>query len=183
MTENVLKLPETDAARSALRTIKAEKSGLADLERALGNGLSVPFSEAVRKIRATPGRVVVTGIGKSGHVDTHCFEPVFGGKFIRDRHEVTGGKEAYRGETLYNSNAELGRAEYTYWNSVGGVSRGTMVARDGVLDFGSETHTAADGSKMSIATQWRSAGADAYEVVSIRNGVTGDKVVTYRRVD
>ena len=68
MTENVLKLPETDAARSALRTIKAEKSGLADLERALGNGLSVPFSEAVRKIRATPGRVVVTGIGKSGHV-------------------------------------------------------------------------------------------------------------------
>ena len=68
MSENVLKLPETDAARSALRTIKAEKSGLADLERALGNGLSVPFSEAVRKIRATPGRVIVTGIGKSGHV-------------------------------------------------------------------------------------------------------------------
>jgi arabinose-5-phosphate isomerase len=70
MSENVLKLPESDAARSALRTIKAEKSGLADLERALGNGLSVPFSEAVRKIRATPGRVVVTGIGKSGHVGT-----------------------------------------------------------------------------------------------------------------
>ncbi|MGV3548583.1 KpsF/GutQ family sugar-phosphate isomerase [Rhizobium sp.] len=68
MSENVLKLPETDAARSALRTIKAEKSGLAELERALGNGLSVPFTEAVRKIRATPGRVVVTGIGKSGHV-------------------------------------------------------------------------------------------------------------------
>jgi arabinose-5-phosphate isomerase len=68
MSENVLKLPETDAARSALRTIKAEKSGLADLERALGNGLAVPFSEAVRKIRATPGRVIVTGIGKSGHV-------------------------------------------------------------------------------------------------------------------
>ncbi len=36
MAENVLKLPESDAARSALRTIKAEKSGLADLERALG---------------------------------------------------------------------------------------------------------------------------------------------------
>ena len=68
MTENVVKLPETDAARSALRTIKAEKSGLFDLERALGNGLSVPFTEAGRKIRATPGRVIVTGIGKSGHV-------------------------------------------------------------------------------------------------------------------
>ena len=68
MTENVVKLPETDAARSALRTIRAEKSGLADLERVLANGLAVPFAEAVRKIRATPGRVIVTGIGKSGHV-------------------------------------------------------------------------------------------------------------------
>jgi arabinose-5-phosphate isomerase len=68
MAENVLKLPESDAARSALRTIKAEKSGLADLERALNNGLSAPFTEAVRKIHSTPGRVVVTGIGKSGHV-------------------------------------------------------------------------------------------------------------------
>jgi arabinose-5-phosphate isomerase len=68
MAENVLKLPESDAARSALRTIKAEKSGLADLERALGNGLSEPFTEAVRKIHSTPGRVIVTGIGKSGHV-------------------------------------------------------------------------------------------------------------------
>jgi arabinose-5-phosphate isomerase len=68
MADNVLKLPESNAARSALRTIKAEKSGLADLERALGNGLSAPFTEAVRKIHSTPGRVVVTGIGKSGHV-------------------------------------------------------------------------------------------------------------------
>ena len=68
MAENVLKLPESDAARSALRTLKAEKSGLADLERALKNGLSAPFTEVVRKIHATPGRVVLTGIGKSGHV-------------------------------------------------------------------------------------------------------------------
>ena len=70
MAENVLKLPESEAARSALRTIKAEKSGLADIERALNNGLSAPFTEAVRRIRSTPGRVIVTGVGKSGHVGT-----------------------------------------------------------------------------------------------------------------
>jgi arabinose-5-phosphate isomerase len=68
MTENVLKLPETDAARSAIRTIKSEKAGLADLERALGNGLSQPFEQAVDRIVALPGRVVVTGVGKSGHI-------------------------------------------------------------------------------------------------------------------
>src|SRR4051794_24661782 len=70
MTENVLKLPETDAARSAIRTIKSEKAGLADLEHALGNGLSRPFELAVERIVALPGRVVVTGIGKSGHIGT-----------------------------------------------------------------------------------------------------------------
>ncbi len=68
MTENILKLPDSDAARSAIRTLKAEKSGLADLERALGNGLAEPFEEAVQRIVTLPGRVVVTGIGKSGHV-------------------------------------------------------------------------------------------------------------------
>jgi arabinose-5-phosphate isomerase len=70
MNDTLLKLPESDAARSALRTIKAEKSGLADLERALGNGLARPFEEAVTRISSIQGRVVVTGIGKSGHVGT-----------------------------------------------------------------------------------------------------------------
>ena len=142
-----------------------------------------PVSKELQPLAFLVGHCWRGEFGTSGAVDTHCFEPVFDGKFIRDRHEVTGGKGVYRGETLYNWNADSGRTEYTYWNSIGGVSRGMMVAKDGVLDFGSETHTAADGSKVSIATQWRPAGADAYEVVSIRNGVTGDKVVTYRRVN
>jgi arabinose-5-phosphate isomerase len=68
MTENILKLPDSDATRSALRTIKAEKSGLADLEKALTNGLAKPFEDAVQRIVTLAGRVVVTGIGKSGHV-------------------------------------------------------------------------------------------------------------------
>lgn len=68
MTENILKLPDSDAARSAIRTLKAEKSGLSDLEKALGNGLSQPFEEVVQRLVSLPGRVVVTGIGKSGHV-------------------------------------------------------------------------------------------------------------------
>ena len=118
------------------------------------------------------------------HVDTHCFEPVFGGKFVRDRHEVTGGETIYRGETIYGWNAETRRVEYTYWSSGGGVSRGSMVPKDGALDFGDQSHTRADGSTLTINTVWEpAAGADAYDVVSIRNGVTGADVVTYRRTD
>lgn len=56
------------AIASALRTIKTENAGLAALEDALNNGLSGPFVEAVKLIVASRGRLVVTGVGKSGHI-------------------------------------------------------------------------------------------------------------------
>ena len=54
--------------QSALRTFEAEASGIAALAQAIGNGLGGPFVAAVDLIRAARGRVIVTGMGKSGHV-------------------------------------------------------------------------------------------------------------------
>ena len=56
------------AVASALRTMRAEIDGLEALGHALANGLGAPFAEAVEMMRATQGRVIVTGMGKSGHV-------------------------------------------------------------------------------------------------------------------
>ncbi len=56
------------AIASALRTIKTENAGLVALEDALNNGLSVPFAKAVERIVSSRGRLVVTGVGKSGHI-------------------------------------------------------------------------------------------------------------------
>jgi arabinose-5-phosphate isomerase len=56
------------AAVSARRTIDTERRGLDALSAALDNGLAAPFAEAVKVIRAATGRVVVSGVGKSGHV-------------------------------------------------------------------------------------------------------------------
>jgi len=53
---------------SALRTLDLESDGLAALRAALENGLGAPFATAVSLIKGARGRVVVTGIGKSGHV-------------------------------------------------------------------------------------------------------------------
>jgi arabinose-5-phosphate isomerase len=53
---------------SALRTIATERAGLDALHQAIGNGLAEPFAAAVEMIRASSGRVIVTGMGKSGHV-------------------------------------------------------------------------------------------------------------------
>ncbi|MEJ5899269.1 MULTISPECIES: KpsF/GutQ family sugar-phosphate isomerase [Ochrobactrum] len=56
------------AIASALRTIRTENEGLAALEEALRNGLSGPFAQAVKQIATAKGRLVVTGVGKSGHI-------------------------------------------------------------------------------------------------------------------
>jgi len=53
---------------SALRTLELEGSGVDALATALRDGLGASFSAAIDLIRATQGRVIVTGMGKSGHV-------------------------------------------------------------------------------------------------------------------
>jgi arabinose-5-phosphate isomerase len=53
---------------SALRTLDAGAGGVAALASAMQNGLGQPFVAAIELIRAASGRVVVTGMGKSGHV-------------------------------------------------------------------------------------------------------------------
>ena len=53
---------------SALRTLDAEAGGIAALIAAIHDGLGQPFIAAVEMIRAAKGRVIVTGMGKSGHI-------------------------------------------------------------------------------------------------------------------
>ncbi|HLL29164.1 MAG TPA: KpsF/GutQ family sugar-phosphate isomerase [Xanthobacteraceae bacterium] len=57
-----------DAMQSALRTLETEAEGLAALSRAIHDGLGEALVAAVEKIRAASGRVIVTGMGKSGHI-------------------------------------------------------------------------------------------------------------------
>jgi arabinose-5-phosphate isomerase len=59
---------EADYSASALRAVAAEIEGLRSLARAMESSLEAPFEAAIATIVAAPGRVVVTGMGKSGHV-------------------------------------------------------------------------------------------------------------------
>jgi arabinose-5-phosphate isomerase len=56
------------ALASALRTLGAERDGLIALMSAIGDSLGGSFALAVEGIAAARGRVIVTGMGKSGHV-------------------------------------------------------------------------------------------------------------------
>ncbi len=66
-------IPSADAGAlgSALRTLRLERAGIAALEEALSgpfNRLGEAFSAAVGLLLTIRGRVIVTGMGKSGHV-------------------------------------------------------------------------------------------------------------------
>jgi len=60
--------PADTAVHSALRTLDAEASGIAAVTAALQSDLGAPFNAASDLIRKAKGRVIVTGLGKSGHI-------------------------------------------------------------------------------------------------------------------
>ena len=95
--------------------------------------------------------------------DTHCFESMFGGKFVRDRHVVRGGKEPHEGETVYAWDPRRKQVVYTYWASDGGISTGTMEQVADGLVF-PESYEG-DGGGVRMRNLWTITGRDSYEVV------------------
>ncbi len=59
---------QSQLIESALRTLDAEAGGVAALIAAIHDGLGQPFIAAIEMIRAAKGRVIISGMGKSGHV-------------------------------------------------------------------------------------------------------------------
>src|SRR6266511_5995778 len=59
---------EHDLIASAVRTLEAEAGGINALAAAIHNGLGRSFTAAIELMRTANGRVIVTGMGKSGHV-------------------------------------------------------------------------------------------------------------------
>jgi arabinose-5-phosphate isomerase len=68
MNRRAINLVENSVLESAKRTIETERRGLEALERALDNGLADPLTRAVEVIGDISGRVIVTGVGTSGHI-------------------------------------------------------------------------------------------------------------------
>ncbi|MES2751062.1 MAG: KpsF/GutQ family sugar-phosphate isomerase [Pseudomonadota bacterium] len=60
--------PASPAIESALRTLEAEAGGITALADALQSDLGDAFTAAVDLVRNAKGRLIVTGLGKSGHI-------------------------------------------------------------------------------------------------------------------
>ncbi len=70
MKKEAIDLAGNSDIASALRTIDTFSRGLAAMPDALNSDLGQAFTKAVHTISGIDGRVIVTGVGKSGHVGT-----------------------------------------------------------------------------------------------------------------
>src|SRR3954447_2447780 len=83
--------------------------------------------------------------GNSGS-DKHCFESVYGGQHVRDRHAVTvNGREVYAGETLYSAKGQ--QVVFTYWNSLGGFGMASAAMSDNEWRFTGTIHATATSAE------------------------------------
>lgn len=94
---------------------------------------------------------------EGGSWDRHCFEWAYDGKFLHDKHVVTGKRAPYGGETFYRYDAKAQHIAYHYFNSQGGYSEGAVQPAQNELRFPEERYEQA-GKAMVLRTTWRFEG-------------------------
>lgn len=98
--------------------------------------------------------------------DVHCYESLYGGVHVRDRHEVQqDGKTIYAGERIYSVDGTA--LVFTYVNSLGGVGHGTARAEAGKLRFVGRMRASPKDVPQPIDSEWRVIDADHYETRSL----------------
>lgn len=99
------------------------------------------------------GKCYAASIGPAA-TDRHCFEAVYGGKHLRDRHRVmVDGKVVYAGETIYSrSGAEI---VFTYINTLGGVGHGKASAAPSGITFTGSMRSAPSRPPQPMDSSWR----------------------------
>src|SRR3954454_2129368 len=91
--------------------------------------------------------------GNAG-TDRHCFESVYGGQHVRDRHSVTvNGREVYAGESVYSAKGP--QVIFTYWNSLGGLGTGIAVVAGDEWRVSGTIHATASSNEEPMTATWK----------------------------
>jgi hypothetical protein len=112
-------------------------------------------------LRSLVGRCWIGTFPDQKQTDEHCFEWVFNGKFIRDRHKVRNGKAPYEGETLYGWDTKAKRVAFWYWNSEGEILRGMVEQKSDALVFPTQYET--EHGPVELRAVWSNIGASGYQ--------------------
>lgn len=100
-----------------------------------------PVNEALKPLAFLAGSCWKGPFADRTATDEHCYEWMYGGQYLRDRHIVRGDPKPYRGETIYFWDPTEKAVGYVYFNSNGGVSRGTLKVEGEALLFPTERYT------------------------------------------
>jgi hypothetical protein len=109
--------------------------------------------------------------GKSN--DEHCWEWVWKGKFLRDRHVVRGPQPDYAGETIYGWDPEKRQLRFWYFTNAGFFTTGVMQPREGSAVF-PET-VVGGGGRRELETVFTRPSPDSYQVASREKTAAGWK--------
>ncbi len=93
--------------------------------------------------------------------DEHCFQWIYDGRFLRDRHTVVGDSVPYEGETTYAWDPSDQRIVYWYIALPGFYSQGNVEPGDHALIFHDNLRTS---QARKLRTTWRGSGSDSYTV-------------------
>jgi len=109
--------------------------------------------------------------GQTSVHDERCFEPMLGGRYVRDTHNVR--PTAYGGESIYFFDPGARSLAYAYYAADGAISSGRVHTEEGALVFEPGEYVGADGARMRLRARWSFDGADRYVAVTEReeNGV------------
>lgn len=116
---------------------------------------------------------------EGGSWDRHCFEWAYDGKFLHDKHVVTGKRAPYGGETWYRFDGEARRIVFHYFNSMGGYSEGHVQPAQNELRFPEERYEQ-DGKTQVLRTLWRF--ENEATMLALTEQHSGDKWVEAWRV-
>ena len=114
--------------------------------------------------------------------DTHCFDTLYDGAHVRDRHEVQeAGKTVYAGVTTYS--ADAGDILFVYLNSLGGFGQGKVRTEGAKLRFVGMMRASPDKAQQPVDSQWKLIDANHYEVRSLVNASGAPKALTFTRIE
>lgn len=98
-------------------------------------------------------------------LDVHCFEPIYDGAHVRDRHVVlVKGTPVYKGVTYYSREGR--KLTFVYLNSQGGVGQGEASPDAAGVCFKGKMRGAPDAGTQAIASCWRWQPDGGYVVTS-----------------
>lgn len=103
---------------------------------------------------------------ESGVSDIRCFQPMLGGRYLRDTHVVHNGAAPYSGETIYYLDAQTQLLSFVYFASDGGVMRGTGTVDAQGVTFPPSQYLGSDGQPLILRSSWRRDGADRFVAVT-----------------